>query len=270
MIYANPIGQDFASGEFYDRLSAPFYLSPEKLESDYAPVRFDREFKIFRKFCTRGSVLDVGCSTGAFLHHLRRRFPGDYETTGTDVAAGALDHAESRGTPVIRASFPEWNPGARRFDAVTFWAVIEHLAHPRAFLQKAASVLQPGGYCFILVPNMESLAVRLLGSKYRYIMPDHLNYFTARTLDACIRDATDLRPVRITSTHFNPVVIWKDFRSQADRVPDSERARLLARTTAWKQNPVFKPLHWGYFAVEQTLARCRLADNLVMVARKPY
>src|SRR5260370_26587915 len=35
---------------------------------------------------------------------------------------------------------------------------------------------------FILVPNMASLAVRLLGTKYRYIFAEHLNYFTPRTL----------------------------------------------------------------------------------------
>ena len=42
MIYANPIEEGWATGLFYDQLAAPFYLSPDKVESDYSPVRFTR------------------------------------------------------------------------------------------------------------------------------------------------------------------------------------------------------------------------------------
>src|SRR5678815_6071176 len=69
MILANPVEAQFAEGAFYDRL-APYYLSPDKLESDYALVRFARELRLFRRFCGQGAVLDVGCSTGAFLYQL--------------------------------------------------------------------------------------------------------------------------------------------------------------------------------------------------------
>ena len=78
MVFANPIEEGLASGLFYDRLAVPFYLSPDKVESDYSPVRFARELKLFRSFCPNGSVLDVGCSTGAFLFQLKTRFDGDY------------------------------------------------------------------------------------------------------------------------------------------------------------------------------------------------
>src|SRR4051812_27386154 len=81
MIFANPIEEKFITGTFYDQLANPFYLSPDKLQSDYASVRFERELRLFRKFCHRGSVLDVGCSTGAFLFQLRERFPNKYQTT---------------------------------------------------------------------------------------------------------------------------------------------------------------------------------------------
>ena len=133
MLFANPVEAEFVEGTFYDRLAVPYYLSPDKLEGDYAPVRFVRELRLFRQFCKSGSVLDVGCSTGAFLHHLAQRFPGDYRTLGTDVTGPALDHAESRGVPVLRTPFWEHDFGGQRFDAVTFWAVLEHLAEPGRF-----------------------------------------------------------------------------------------------------------------------------------------
>jgi ribosomal protein S27AE len=113
MVYANPAPAGMASGQFYDTEGADYYLSPAKLESDYADVRFERELKLFRKFCPRGAVLDVGCGSGAFLFQLKKRWAGDYETLGTDVSGAPLDYAESRGVPVVRGNFLEQEFGIR-------------------------------------------------------------------------------------------------------------------------------------------------------------
>jgi len=268
MVYADPVGSELASGKFYDRLGAQFYLSADKLEGDYAPVRFQRELRLFRAHCRRGAVLDVGCSSGAFLFQLKTCFPGDYTVTGTDVAGAALDYAERRGIEVIRGSFPDLDFGARRFDAVTFWAVMEHLVEPGKFLGQAARVLKPGGHGFILVPNLKSLAVRLLGAKYRYLMPDHVNYFTEETLEQFAAAEPALEVVRRTQSHFNPLVILKDFRARQERVADEERAALLKRTTALKQHQLLRPARWIYAGLERLLIALGLADNLVIVLRR--
>src|SRR5204863_1831980 len=105
MVYANPVSEQMASGQYYDRQGADYYLSPAKLESDYAPVRFERELRLFRKYCQRGAVLDVGCGSGAFLYQLQTRFPDAYTVLGTDVSGAPLDYAESKGVPVLRGDF---------------------------------------------------------------------------------------------------------------------------------------------------------------------
>lgn len=264
MIFANPVPSELA-GEYYDNLGTPFYLSPEKLESDYASVRFERELKLFQAFCPQGRLLDVGCSTGAFLYQLQSR--GAYRGVGTDISTPALNYARSRKLEIINSSFLDHDFGDTTFDAVTFWAVIEHLLEPKCFLSKAAALLKSGGHCFILVPNMQSLAVRLLGAKYRYIFPQHVNYFTRQTLRA-FSEAERFEVVVQGSMHFNPIVIGQDFRSKGGFVPDEQRAALLKRTTAYKTNPVLKPVKWLYGAVENILRRTNLADNLFIVLRK--
>lgn len=268
MVYANPIEPDLASGLFYDRMGTSFYLSEDKLRSDFAPVRFEREIRIFRHYCHRGSVLDVGCSTGAFLFQLRTRFPDCYSLTGIDVTSAALDHAEGLGIPVLRQSYLDLDAKRMTWDAITFWAVIEHIAEPRQFLAKTLELLNPSGLCFVLVPNLRSLAVRLLGAKYRYIMPDHVNYFTASTLRALTEQVGGFQVEQVTSTHFNPIVIAQDFKGGMDRVSDEQRARLLKQTTGWKQNRLLKPVKLLYRVLERCLASMRLADNLVIVLRK--
>lgn len=266
MVYANPVPEAMASGDYYDRDGAGYYMSEAKLGSDYADVRFERELKLFRQHCLTGTVMDVGCSSGAFLYQLRRRFPGDYQVLGTDVSGAPLDYAEGRGIGVVRGDFLRQDFGGKLFDAVTFWAVLEHLVEPAAFLDKAASLLKPSGLCFVLVPNLGSLAMRLLGARYRYVYPQHLNYFGKETLLRLVR--ARFSPVAFQSTHFNPVVIWQDWRNQGREVSNADRAELLKRTTAYKQSRAMRPLRYAYRLSERVLGGVNLADNLVMVLEK--
>jgi 2-polyprenyl-3-methyl-5-hydroxy-6-metoxy-1,4-benzoquinol methylase len=266
MIYADPVPGEFASGEYYDRAGTDYYLSPAKLESDYAAVRFERELRLFRKQCQSGAVLDVGCSSGAFLYQLNQRFPGCYQVLGTDVSGAPLDYAESRGIAVVRGNFLEQEFGGRQFDAVSFWAVLEHLAAPHLFLAKASLVLKPDGLCFVLVPNMSSLAARALGARYRYIYPQHLNYFTKATLTKMVEAQFSIS--QLSTTHFNPIVIWQDWRGGGKEVSNRERGQLLQRTTAYKQSPLLRPVKVLYALAEKTLGALNLADNLVVVLRK--
>jgi 2-polyprenyl-3-methyl-5-hydroxy-6-metoxy-1,4-benzoquinol methylase len=266
MIYVNPVPAEFASGEYYDRAGGDYYLSAAKLESDYAAVRFERELRLFCRHCQGGAVLDVGCSSGAFLFQLNQRFPGCYQVLGTDVSGPPLDYAESRGVAVVRGSFLEQDFGCRQFEAVTFWAVLEHLAAPQQFLAKAASVLKPGGLCFVLVPNMRSLAGRILGARYRYVYPQHLNYFTTATLTKLVEERFSV--IEAGTTHFNPVVIWQDWRGRGREISNRERAQLLQRTTAYKQKRWLRPVKALYGLAERTLGVLNLADNLVLVLRK--
>ncbi len=268
MVYVNPVEEDWADGSRYDQLGTPFYLSPDKLQSDYNPVRFSREIRLFRRFVPQGRVLDVGCSTGAFLFHLQARYPGEYEATGIDVSGPALDHAESKGVRVLRTSFLDTDFGPAPLDAITFWAVAEHLMDPGRFLRRAMELLRPGGRCFVLVPNFRSLAVRLLGQRYRYIFPQHLNYFTAGTLGRLASTLPATRVLHTTSMHFNPIVIVQDARSDGRFVPDEERARLLRKTTGYKNNPLLTPVRHAISGVEALLGTCGLADNTVLALER--
>lgn len=292
MVYVNPAPAGMASGEFYDTEGADYYLSPAKLQSDYAPVRFERELKLFREFAPRGAVLDVGCGSGAFLFQLKQRWPDDYQVLGTDVSGAPLNYAESRGVPVARGSFlemklpttagaPVSDPARSEqpvrptgagtdigFDAITLWAVAEHLAAPKTFLAKAHQLLAPGGVAFVLVPNLRSLAVRLLGAKYRYVYAQHLNYFSASTLARMARDL-GFAVVTTRFLHFNPVVVWQDARGGGREVSNQERGGLLKRTTAYKQKPWLKPVKSLYGLTEKILAVASLADNVALVVRKP-
>jgi len=113
---------------------------------------------------------------------------------------------------------------------------------------------------------MKSLAVRTIGKRYRYIYPQHLNYFTADTLKRLTKDSFDV--VEIRFTHFNPIVIWQDWRRGGVDISNQERGELLKRTTAYKKNPAMKPLKLLYRLTEQSLATFGLTDNVAGIFRK--
>ncbi|MFN7141835.1 MAG: class I SAM-dependent methyltransferase, partial [Limisphaerales bacterium] len=244
------------------------YLSEDKLKSDYASVRFERELRILRRHCTRGKILDVGCSTGAFLYQVKERWAEAYDVMGTDICAPALRYAKEQGIQVVEHSFLEHDFGKERFDAITFWAVIEHLLEPKAFLAKAMELLKPNAHCFILVPNMNSLAIRILGNRYRYIFPQHVNYFSPITLSQFV-SGERWSVVEEGSCHFNPIVIWQDRKNDgANFISDNERVTLLKRTTSYKQNPLLTPVKVAYRVSEKLLGAARLADNIYIVLQK--
>jgi 2-polyprenyl-3-methyl-5-hydroxy-6-metoxy-1,4-benzoquinol methylase len=265
MVFASPVPGRFATGQYYDHEGAGYYLSEAKLQSDFSPVRFTRESALFRRYCRSGAVLDVGCSTGGFLYQVCRRWPGEYELVGTDVSGPAVNHARDKGLHVAAGDFMTLDFG-QHFAAITLWAVLEHLLDPGAFLRRAESLLQPGGYCFVLVPNFGSLAHRLLGAKYRYVCAQHLNYFRSEHLVRLAGPGFELLEVR--ATHFNPLVLWQDWQRPMGEVPDAERAGLLQRTNAMKQSRWMGPARVAYRLGEQLLAAFHLADNLVVVLQK--
>jgi SAM-dependent methyltransferase len=129
----------------------------------------------------RGSLLDVGCSIGLFLHLAAER---GWNGIGLEPAPRAREHArevyrvEVRPEPLDEAAFPDGS-----FDAVTLLSVLEHATDPLALVRECARVLRPGGALYVIVPNVESLACRVLGAEARtFDGRNHLVYFSPTTL----------------------------------------------------------------------------------------
>ena len=77
-----------------------------------------------------------------------------------------------------------------RFDVVTAWHVIEHVASIRETLCEWQRVLRPGGLLVTETPDTTCLKVRLLGPKYkRYWKAEHIYAFKRKNYEPFIRDA---------------------------------------------------------------------------------
>lgn len=129
----------------------------------------------------RGKLLDVGCAIGLFLHLAAER---GWDGIGLEPAARAREHAQAvygldlRDEELAKAGFADGS-----FDAVALLSVLEHATDPLALLRDCARVLRPGGALYVIVPNVESLVCRVVGSGTRtFDGRNHLVYFSPSTL----------------------------------------------------------------------------------------
>jgi len=134
-----------------------------------------------------GRLLDIGCSTGLFLDLASL---DGWDVWGVEPAEALASVARTRhGSRVLRSSFEEASLGAMSFEVVSLWDVLEHVHDPPAFVRRVAELLVPGGVLALNVPNLDSLVARLLRSRWPLLLPEHLYYFTPRSLSRLLAEA---------------------------------------------------------------------------------
>ena len=104
--------------------------------------------------------------------------------------------------------------------------------------------------------------------RYRYILPQHVNYFSRQTLARLAEETGDFSVAEVAFTHFNPVVIWQDWRRGDSFVSDQDRGALLKKTNALKQRRGLAPMRRAYALTEACLGTFGLTDNVAVVLRK--
>lgn len=147
----------------------------------------------------RGRLLDIGSGRGRFLAAAKA---AGWDVVGVEFEPGlATTSARRFGVPVIVGDAVSADvPGT--FDVVTMWHVLEHVPDPRAALERAASLLRPGGTLIVSVPNNDSVQARLGGDGWLHLdVPRHLWHFTPSSLSRLV-SRSGLRVVRIG--HFYP------------------------------------------------------------------
>ena len=102
-----------------------------------------------------GSVLDVGCGTGALLDQLRG---STKELWGVDGSQEALRYCRLRGHQnLIRADACCLPFAAEYFDAILAIGLIEHLEDDTAFLFEMKRLLKPNGVLILLTSSFPYL-----------------------------------------------------------------------------------------------------------------
>ena len=139
-----------------------------------------------RPLASAGRWLDVGCSTGAFVAAATR---SGIAAEGLEVSSLAVEAARARGLTVHQGAVEGFTPSAP-LAVVTAFDVIEHLPDPLAFARRVRPWLEPSGLLGLTLPNLASVAARVMGRHwFYYAAPDHVHYFTPTTIRRLLADA---------------------------------------------------------------------------------
>ncbi len=118
-------------------------------------------------------LLDVGCGSGRFLARAKK---AGWRTFGCDPDPSARAAATGCGAEVRNGSAEVWLDQAGTFDAVTLSHVLEHVPEPVSTLKILCTLLRPGGFLYLDLPNISSLGHEFFGSYWRGLeVPRHLS-----------------------------------------------------------------------------------------------
>lgn len=155
----------FYRGDYYDPLADEDHTHRYELQRAY--------LRSVRPIVGPPRLLDVGCGMGDFPRHMSNH---GWAVEGVEVYC----KIPIEDFPVHRQPFDKLAGMEEKFDAVTAWAVLEHVHDPMAYFLKAGQVLKQGGLFVFLVTNFESLSSKRL---FQEDVPRHTYFYTRRTVE---------------------------------------------------------------------------------------
>jgi len=184
-----------------------------------------------------GTLLDVGCGPGFFLDILGEQWRGQ----GIDWSSFAVQYAQRvLGLDVMHGSFDTEQYAADSFDAVVMLQVLDHLSDPRQALLETQRILKPGGMLMLTsLINGNSYCARLFAGGYRLLAPNHLYYFSPRTLKLLLQES-GYRIEKVRFPYWNtPYCNYREIKNLSYRSLQVACARLLGRPTKVLSPPFY-------------------------------
>jgi SAM-dependent methyltransferase len=185
MMYQNPRVAEADMADAYKEIEE--YRAYESLETAKHRLfrariaRFTREWNL----PGAGAFLDIGASHGTMLDAVREQLPA-WSLAAVEISPSALASLRARGYSAA-ASIEDLPPGLK-FDWINLDNVLEHIPDPAPALSQIRSLLKPGGFVYIDVPNESYFSLRyrvndaVRGFRKAPTFPGHVNLFTRRTL----------------------------------------------------------------------------------------
>jgi SAM-dependent methyltransferase len=211
---------------------------PDETVRQFEWTGVERIVRSLRPLTAQTRWLDYGSGNGGLVRWVRERTPA--QSFGFDEGWIA-NVARAHGIPIL--TDPEIE-GAGPYDVITALEVLEHVADPKAFVERIARLLGPGGLFLFTTGNATRHAATL--PRWGYVVPEiHISFFEPRTMERLLTGAGLLARPLPWSRGFADIVTFKILKNAGFRT----------------RSPLLGALPWGILA--------RAADALNGVSAFP-
>ena len=146
---------------------------------------YDNFLEINKDFKKGDSILDIGCGWAQALLFFKEK---GFDCYGFDPAIEAVEYGCKKGLNIKHAGLDGMDVFEnKKFEMVTMFNVLEHLANPSQTINQIKEILQPNGILAIDVPNefndFQTAGRDVHGLDDWWVAPpNHLNYFSKDSL----------------------------------------------------------------------------------------
>lgn len=133
----------------------------------------------------KGTLLDVGAGTGAFVSHMQS---AGWKAEGVEPDEQAIKRAAATYGIQLKPSSELFNLAADNYDAITLWHVLEHVHDLHGYIEQLKRLCVKSGRIFIAVPNYTSYDAEKYGASWAaYDVPRHLYHFSPAAMNELMK-----------------------------------------------------------------------------------
>jgi len=124
----------------------------------------------------KGTLLDVGSGTGAFVNEMKQN---GWEVTGLEPDEDARRVAKDTLHGELKSTDELYHLPENTFDVITLWHVLEHVHDLHGYLRQFKKLLKEDGRLVVAVPNYTSFDASFYKEFWAaYDVPRHLYHFS--------------------------------------------------------------------------------------------
>jgi SAM-dependent methyltransferase len=192
-----------------------------------------------------GRIFDVGTGDCRHFDELRKYI--DLECAGVEIQPEIAAKGRARGYDVIEGTLEEADLSGHRgrYDVVSMNHVLEHVVDPGTMLERALSLLRPGGHLIGQLPTVSSWESRLFGRTWGgYHYPRHLQIPSRSGLADLLRRVGFTRVTVRSAPHIQTTISLQNTLVSRGWHPDMEYGKTPAYSALLVASLPFETLAW--------------------------
>jgi 2-polyprenyl-3-methyl-5-hydroxy-6-metoxy-1,4-benzoquinol methylase len=188
-LFTNPRPEKSRLGKYYQ---SEDYFSHSKKKKGLITFLYDtiknyslkKKFHLINQYKNNGTILDIGCATGEFLHYFKTR---GWITFGIEPAEDPRKYAIENYYLDVRPEEAIGEFEEKSFDVISMWHVLEHVPDLKDRIKQIKRLLKNDGLLVIALPNYLSWDGQYYQNYWAgYDVPRHLYHFTEKTISTLL------------------------------------------------------------------------------------